>query len=340
MEIKTGVLLADYTTMKIGGVARFMAEVLTPTDVATICKNAKSQTLPIFVIGGGSNLIAHDEGFNGVIIHIGIPGFEIVSDDDNSTTIRIGAGENWDSIVKRSTDMNLSGVEAMSGIPGTTGAAPIQNIGAYGQEISDTLQSLGAYDTATDQFVTLQKADCKFAYRHSIFRGESIGRYIVTSITLKLSKSPPTAPFYDSLQKYLDTNGISDYTSQTIRDAVLKIRETKLPDPNVLANSGSFFKNAIISQKQLDELRAIDPDAPSFAMPDGRYKVPTGWLIENAGLKGKILHGMHVYDKNALVLVNESAASYSDLANARNEIIKKIYDEFDITIEQEPLEIN
>ncbi|MEI6228844.1 MAG: UDP-N-acetylmuramate dehydrogenase [Candidatus Saccharibacteria bacterium] len=339
MEIKTNIPLKDYTTMRIGGNARFMAEILTPTDVATICKNAKSQNLPIFVIGGGSNLIAHDEGFNGIIIHIGIPGFEIIYDDDNSTIVKIGAGENWDSVVKQTVDMSLTGIEAMSGIPGTTGAAPIQNIGAYGQEIANTLQSLEAYDTQTDQFITLQNTDCKFAYRHSIFRGESIGRYIVTYINLKLSKSRPTAPFYDSLQKYLDTNSITSYDPQIIRNAVLKIRESKLPDPNILANSGSFFKNAIVSQKQLDELRAIDPDAPSFAMPDGNYKIPTGWLIENAGLKGKIFHGMRIYDKNALVLVNESANSYGDLAAARDEITKKIYDEFDIQIEQEPLEI-
>ena len=141
MEIKTGVLLKDHTTMRIGGTARFMAEVLTPSNVATICKNAKSQNLPIFIIGGGSNLIAHDEGFNGIILHIGILGFEIISEDNNSTTIKIGAGENWDSVVKRSVDMSLTGIEAMSGIPGTTGAAPIQNIGAYGQEIANTLQS-------------------------------------------------------------------------------------------------------------------------------------------------------------------------------------------------------
>ena len=339
MEIITGVSLKNHTTMRIGGNARFMATASTTAEIATICRNAKSQNLPIFIIGGGSNLIAHDEGFNGIVIKPKISGFEKISEDDNSVTIKIGAGENWDNAVKRTVDMNLTGIEAMSAIPGTMGAAPVQNIGAYGQEIADTLQSLEAYDTQTDQFVTLQNADCKFAYRHSIFRGESTGRYIITSITLKLSKSAPTAPFYDSLQKYLDENGITTYTPQTIRTAVMAIRQFKLPDPSIMANCGSFFKNAIIDQEQLDRTRAIDPDVPSFATPDGNYKIPSGWLIENAGLKGKLLHGMRVYEKNALVLVNESAQSYNDLANARDEIAKKVFDEFDIQIEQEPLEI-
>jgi len=339
MEIHTNIPLKNYTTMKLGGNARFIAEAFTTDDISKICQNAKTQKLPIFIIGGGSNLIAKDEGYSGIIIHVRIPGFEIVNDDINSTTIKIGAGENWDSVVKRTVDMKLSGIEAMSAIPGSSGATPIQNVGAYGQEIADTLQSLETYDTQTDKFVTLQNSDCNFSYRNSIFRGKDQGRYVVASITLKLSKNLPTSPFYDSLQKYLDEKSINFYTHETIRNAVIEIRKSKLPDPKILANSGSFFKNAIVEGWQLNDIKAIDPTIPIFDMGDGKYKIPTGWLIESTGLKGQILHGMRIYEKNALILVNESATSYKDLSDARNEIIDKVRNKFNIRIEQEPLEI-
>src|SRR5680860_798391 len=198
MDIHTNIPLKNITTMKIGGNARFMVEVRNPDEIAKVCRNARAQNLPIFILGGGNNVIAKDEGFNGLIIRIRIPGFEVIADDINSTTIRIGAGEDWDSVVKHTVDMNLSGIEAMSAIPGTAGATPIQNVGAYGQEIADTLQSVEAYDSREDKFATLTNDDCRFAYRHSIFRDESVGRYVITSITLKLSKNLPIPPFYDA----------------------------------------------------------------------------------------------------------------------------------------------
>ena len=227
----------------------------------------------------------------------------------------------------------------MSAIPGTVGAAPVQNLGAYGQEISDVLQSIEAYDRHTNSFVTLQNKDCKFSYRHSIFRGDFMGRYIITSMIIKLSRENSKPPFYDSLQKYLDDNNIQDYSPQTIRNAVMEIRQNKLPNPEVLPNTGSFFKNAIVKTWQLKDLKAANPDMPIFSMADGNYKIPAGWLIEHAGLKGELINGMRVYDKNALVLVNESASSYNDLENARTAIINKVRDKFRIYIEQEPLEI-
>lgn len=325
--------------MKLGGNARFLTEVWNKDDVATAYRNAKSQSLPVFILGGGSNIIIKDEGFNGLVIRMRIPGFEVIADDLNTTTIKIGGGEEWDSVVKRVVDMQLSGVEAMSGIPGTAGAAPVQNMGAYGQETADTLQSLEAYDSQTDSFVTLQNADCGFAYRDSIFRSTEIGRYIITSIILKLSKNQPQPPFYESLQKYFDEHDIKLFTREIVRDTVLKLRKDKLPDPQSLPSAGSFFKNAIVETWQLNDLRKIDPNIPLYDMSGGNYKVPTGWLIEHAGLKGKLIHGIRVYDKNALILVNESATSYNDLAEARDEIIGAVRDKFRIQIQQEPLEI-
>lgn len=339
MEIHTNIPLKNYTTMKLGGNARFMTEVHTKDEVAMVYRNAKAQKLPIFILGGGSNVIVHDEGFNGLVVRMRIPGFEIIADDMNSTTIKIGAGEEWDPVVKRTVDMGLSGIEAMSLIPGTAGAAPVQNVGAYGQEIADTLQSLEAYDSQTDTFVTMQSADCEFKYRDSIFKGNEFGRYAIVSITIKLSKNLPQPPFYDALQKYLDANNIKIFTQEVIRNTVIEIRKSKIPDPKIFPNTGSFFKNAMVEGWQLDDLKQINPDIPAYDMGDGKYKVPVGWLIENVGLKGSLLHGMRVYDKNAVVLVNESAKSYKDLASAREEIIGKIRDTYRILIQQEPIEL-
>jgi len=325
--------------MKLGGNARFITEVRTSEEVQKVYRNAKSQKLPIFILGGGSNVIANDKGFAGIVIRMRIPGFEIIDDNINNTTVKIGAGEIWDSTVKRTVDMDLSGIEAMSAIPGTAGATPVQNVGAYGQEIADTLQSLEAYDCQTDSFVTLQNADCNFSYRNSIFRSKSSGRYIITSITLRLSKNQPQPPFYESLQKYIDENDIKMFTVEVIRNAVIEIRKIKLPDPEIKPNCGSFFKNAIVEKWQLDDLKNKYPDIPVYELSDGNYKIPSGWLIERTGLKGVLIHGMRVYDNNALVLINESAVSYNDLAFARDEVIGKVRDKFRIQIEQEPLEI-
>lgn len=339
MELHQNIPLKNFTTMRLGGNAAYMTEVRTPDEVALAYKTAKSKNLPVFMIGSGSNIIANDNGFNGLIIRMRIPGFEVVSDDTNSTTIKVGAGEEWDSVVKRSVDMRLSGIEAMSAIPGTSGAAPVQNVGAYGQEIADTLVSLEAYDTQSDSFVTINNAECGFSYRQSIFRSTETGRYIITSITLKLSKNLPQPPFYEALQKYFDNRGTTIFTQDIVRDAVMDIRANKLPDPKLLPNVGSFFKNAIIEAWQLDELKSKYSEMPIYDMGDGKYKIPTGWLIEQTGLKGQVLHGMKIHDKNCLVLINQSASGYQDLALARDEIIGAVRDKFRVQIEQEPLEI-
>ena len=325
--------------MRLGGNARFMTDIHSSAEVAQIVQKAAAQNLRMYVLGGGSNTVVRDEGFDGLVLRNRIPGFEVVADTASDTTIKIGAGEDWDSVVKRTVDMNLIGIECLSAIPGTAGAAPVQNIGAYGQEVAETLVSLEAYDIQDGQHVTLTNEQCGFSYRHSIFRGESAGRYIITSITLRLYKAAPQPPFYKAVQDYLDTNNVTLYTAKALRDAVMAIRKEKLPDPKERPNNGSFFKNAIVEDWQLSDLRAEYPDVPTYDMPDGRFKVPTGWLIEQTGLKGQLLHGMRVHDKNALVLINESAASYADLAAARDEIIGAVRDTFRIIIEQEPLEM-
>lgn len=316
-----------------------MADAHNTDQLITLLRNAKSRNIPIFILGGGSNVVAKDEGYSGLIIRIRISGFEIINDDEFTTTIKIGAGESWDDSVKKIVDMNLTGIETLSAIPGTAGAAPVQNIGAYGQEISETLLSLEAYDTQTEQVVTLTNEQCEFGYRHSIFRGSQQGRYVILNITLQLHKKPPQPPFYDALQNYLDTNHVTTYTAKSIRDAVVAIRADKLPDPGQRPNAGSFFKNAVIEEWQVNDLKQAYPDVKLYEMGSGNYKVPTGWLIEQAGFKGQLINGIRIHDKNCLVLINESAKSYNDLAATRDQIIGAVRDKFRIQIEQEPLEI-
>lgn len=337
MEVHTNIPLKNFTTMKIGGNARFLVEARTLDEVASAATNAKKQQINTYILGGGSNLIATDDGFNGLIIRMRIPGFDIIADDPDTTTIKVGAGENWDETVKKTVDMHLSGIETLSGIPGTVGASPVQNIGAYGQEVSDTIVSVQAYDTEEGKHVSLANSACSFSYRDSIFKSKFFGRFIITSVTFKLYKTNPKPPFYDSLQKYFDEHSIQLFTVEIIRDSVLKIRADKLPDPSQKPNSGSFFKNVIVEDWQLDGLKRNAPDMPTFDMGEHKYKIPAGWLIDQSGLKGQLLHGIRVYEKNALVLVNESATSYQDLAQAKTDIIDAVRNKFSLVLEQEPL---
>ncbi|HEY0965660.1 MAG TPA: UDP-N-acetylmuramate dehydrogenase [Candidatus Saccharimonadales bacterium] len=339
MNIHTNIPLKNYLTMRLGGNARFMTDATSPEELAEICRNATAQGLTIAILGSGSNTLADDNGFDGIIIRNRIMGSQLLSEDGGSAIYKFNAGEIWDDCVKLTVEKGLSGIEAMSAIPGTVGAAPVQNIGAYGQELADTFVSLEAYDIKDDKFVMFTAEDCGFSYRNSIFRGDFSGRYAITSVTLQLYKTAPQPPFYDALQKYLDEHGITLYTQQVIRDAVTAIRADKLPDPALRPNTGSFFKNAIVEDWRIDELLQEYPDMPHYDLGDKTYKVPTGWLIEQCGFKGQTLHGMHVNDKNALVLINESASSFADLEAARDEIIGKVRDQFRITIEQEPLQL-
>lgn len=337
--MKADVTLQQYTTMRLGGAARYMTTATTPNEVRQVYRVAREQRLPVFVLGGGSNVIVRDEGYDGIVLRNCIKGFDVVSEDEETVTIRLGAGELWDSVVARTVDMGLSGIEAMSAIPGTAGAAPVQNVGAYGQEIADTCVSVEAYDSREDALVTLLAAECEFSYRHSIFRGREAGRYCIVSVTIRLLRRPPSPPFYAALQRYLDAHQATNYTPRMIRNAVIAIRHEKLPDPVHRPNAGSFFKNALVSAEQHRKLLQMFPDVPSYPMPHDTYKIPTGWLIDQAGLRGTLHHGMRVHDKNALVLINESAGSYDDLVLARKEIIDAVQQKFGITIEQEPLEM-
>lgn len=331
--------LSTLTTMKLGGPAANVIEINDLEQLRQAVTETKARNQRILVLGGGSNTVAHDEGFAGTILLNKISGFEVVDETDSYTTVKVGGGEVWDSVVERSVDMNLSGIECLSAIPGSAGAAPVQNIGAYGQELADVFVELTAYDLETQKFITLDKPNCHFGYRSSIFRTTDIGRYFITSITLRLSKLPPQPPFYQSVQQALDESGEKSPNSKILRQIVSKIRADKLPDPSIWPNSGSFFKNAMVSTDKFAALQRDYTGLPHYQIDDQTVKIPTGWLIEQTGLKGQTLNGIKIHDRNALVLINQSATSYNDLAHTRDHIITTVRNKFGITIEQEPLEI-
>ena len=336
MKIRENIPISELTTMRLGGEARYVIDIESEDEVAEAYNFASEKSLPVYVLGSGSNIIGRDNGYNGVILVNKILGMGIARKEaDDKIELFSNSGELLDDFVKYSTSLGFSGIEAMSAIPGTVGAAPVQNVGAYGQDIAQTLVSVRAYDTKDGDFVEMPAKNLDLSYRHSIFNsGELVGRYFITRITVRLKRTKLKPPFYTSLQKYLEENNITDYAPETIRLAVRAIREAKLPDPVELASSGSFFKNVYLRNK--DEIAKAE--AAGIPVWDGG-KVPSGWLIENAGLKGKLFHGMRVSDKAALVLINESAKQYSDLAAAREEIVQSVKDKYGLTLEQEPMEL-
>ena len=338
MQFLTNKSLADYSTMRLGGIVDFVTEATTKEMLQEASIWASEHHVPLRVIGTGSNIIWRAEGFQGLLVINKISGFVKVSEDDSCVSYKIGAGENWDKTVEQISHLDLYGIECLSAIPGTVGATPIQNVGAYGQDISQTLTELEAYDTRTNTFVIFQAKDCKFGYRSSRFKTVDNGRYLISSITLKLLKNPPTTFRSHTLCEYLDEHSITGKDAKTIRKAIISIRAEKLPDLTKVANTGSFFANPIISNKQLEELRKNYPEMPAWEVGTDNQKLAAAWLIETAGFKGKKDEetGMSTWKNHALVVVNENAKSTNDLIEFQQKIKDKVYEMFKISLEQEP----
>jgi len=339
MNIIQNVPLANYSTMRLGGTGAYLVEVHDRSEVQEAAAWASERQLPIVVVGTGSNIVWRDEGFNGLIIVNKIMGFEEQQEDDENYYVTVGAGENWDSVVARTAAKGMTGIEALALIPGTAGATPVQNVGAYGQEVANTIVSLEAYDCQTKQVITLQNSDCGFGYRTSRFKGIDHGRFIITHLTFHLLHQNPQPPFYPALQQYFDEHGITDRTPAIVRAAVSAIRAAKLPDPAMVANTGSFFANPIISLEKLDQLQdANNAGVPNWPTGDGQAKIPAAWLVEHAGFKDA--HdsetGMGTWPTQALVLVNEHAATTAQLLAFKQKIVDAVQQKFGITLVQEP----
>ncbi|MEI7689272.1 MAG: UDP-N-acetylmuramate dehydrogenase [Candidatus Nomurabacteria bacterium] len=340
IKIEEYVDIKDYSTLKIGGQFRYFTVISKvdelPLLYAIAQSDGKYKNTPTFVLGGGSNIVFSDGILNVLALKIEIMGHEIVGESNEYVDIKVGAGENWDNFVRKTVDMNLVGIEALSLIPGTVGASPVQNIGAYGSEVKDTIHEVEVFDIEKREFSKISNKDCKFGYRDSIFKNEVKGRYIITGVTYRLNKSLPSIPKYPGVAKYFEDMEIVSPTLSQIRDAIIYIRKEKLPDSSMNPNVGSFFKNPIVLNAVADTIKIDFPDAKFFQSDDYHTKVPAGWLIENAGLKGKSFGKVSVYDKSALVLINDGNATCEDIIKARNEIIKIVKDKFGIELEQEP----
>lgn len=354
LKIEENVPIRNLVTMRIGGPARYVITVTSKEEIPEAYQFAKEHNLPVCVLGGGANTFAKDEGFDGVIILDRIMGIsEVERPEDESPKdgdiayFKAYGGEQWDDLVTYVSERGYSGIEAMAGIPGTAGAAPVQNIGAYGQEVTQVIVSVDAYDTKTGEFVVIPASEMKMSYRKSIFNsGENVGRYFIYATTVRVKKGQLTPPFYRSLQSYVDEHHETDFSPLNIARMVKAVRNSKLPDPEKIASAGSFFKNVYLTDEEADEAEArgiqvwrnakeVGPDSPEKRT----NLVNSGWLLEEAGLKGKVFHGMKVSEKAALILINEDAKTYADLAAAREEIANVVFEKFGFRIEQEPDEI-
>lgn len=365
LKIEENVPIRNLVTMRIGGPARYVITVTSKEEIPEAYQFAKEHNLPVCVLGGGANTFAKDEGFNGVIILDRIMGIseverpEVESSESGESSegesseggdiayFKAYGGEQWDDLVTYVSERGYSGIEAMAGIPGTAGAAPVQNIGAYGQEVTQVIVSVDAYDTKTGKFVVIPASEMKMSYRKSIFNsGENVGRYFIYATTVRVKKGQLNPPFYRSLQAYVDEYHETDFSPLNIARMVKAVRNSKLPDPEKIASAGSFFKNVYLTDEEADEAEArgiqvwrnakeVGPDSPEKRT----NLVNSGWLLEEAGLKGKVFHGMKVSEKAALILINEDAKTYADLAAAREEIANIVFEKFGFRIEQEPDEI-
>ncbi|HET8991673.1 MAG TPA: UDP-N-acetylmuramate dehydrogenase [Candidatus Saccharimonadales bacterium] len=338
MQIQENVELAKYSTMGLGGKARYLTEISSRGELIDACEFAKSKELPCLAVGSGSNITWRDEGYPGLIIISDIKGIEFEWQTEDEALVTIGSGEIWDNAVEACVSEGLSGIEALSLIPGKVGATPVQNVGAYGQEIADTLVQLEAYDMKSDAIVTISNQDCGFGYRTSRFKTTDRGRFFIITITLKLKKVNPQPPFYSALENYFKERNITDFTPQAIRDAVIDIRSHKLPNPKDVHNNGSFFANPIISVTKFQQLQQDYPDLPHWTLENDMVKIPAAWLIEKSGYKD--YHdehtGMATWANQPLVLVNEHAKTTKDLMEFRDKIVKEVKDKFDIDLVQEP----
>lgn len=336
MRAHENIYISSLTTMRLGGIARHVIEIEKLEDISDAYGFASQFNMPVFVLGAGANTLGHDEGYPGVIIINRMRGIVEEPTESGPVRLKIFGGEPWDNVVEYAVNKNLTGIEALSKIPGLAGAAPVQNIGAYGQQVSDVITEVFVYDSVTYEFKTLTKPELNFSYRKSLFNTSGKNRYFIISITIELRPGQMPRPFYNSLENYISEHKLTDFTPKGVREMVSQIRADKLPDPRTTASAGSFFKNVYIDDRAAE--KAVEKGVPVHRSPY-QNKVSSAWLIEQVGLKGKLLHGIRVSDKAPLVLINESARSYNDLSKARAEIVSKVYDKFGYWLEQEPVEL-
>jgi UDP-N-acetylmuramate dehydrogenase len=338
MNIKENIKIKNYTTLKLGGFVRYFIEAANEDDIFKATDFAKSMNLPIFPLGGGSNVVFKDFLPDFTLIHIKSKGIKILDENKNEVLLEAKAGESFDDLVAFTVKKGFTGLEALSFIPGTVGACPVQNVGAYGTNVSKTIDWVYGFDTEERKFKKIDNTKCHFSYRDSIFKKSLKGRFIIDSVAFRLKKDKPVLPSYTGVEDLFKKNKSTNKEMgdlELIRKTIINIRSQKLPDPRELSSVGSFFKNVFVVKSKLDLILIQFPDMPFWQEGD-LFKIPTGFLIDKAGFKGFRFSGVGVYDKNALVLVNFSADKTDEILDLAEMIKSKIKEMFDLDIEIEP----
>src|SRR3989344_709679 len=343
MEIIKNYDLTKLNTFGISVRAKFFVELNDELSLKELFISPEFKNNEKLFLGGGSNIL-FTKDFNGIVILNKLKGIKILEENSESVFIRSMGGEIWHDLVMFTVNGGYWGIENLSLIPGTVGAAPVQNIGAYGVELKDTLENVEAYEIKTGKKNIFKKEECEFGYRYSAFKDRLKGKYFITAITLKLNKAGKGNTDYKILQEYLEKNKIEIKNSKDISDAVISIRKSKLPDPLLIGNAGSFFKNVFLEKQEMEVLLKTYPEMPYFEEPadakamsgkKGNIKVSAAWLIEKCGWKGKRIGNAGVHEKQALVLVNYGGATGEEIKNLSDHIITSVFSKFNLTLETE-----
>lgn len=336
MRIEHGVSLLPYNSFGLPAMAATLIHLEEEADVRRVVDHPEYGRARKFILGGGSNIVLTRDVAD-VVLRVEILGKRIVAERDDAVIVEAGAGENWHGLVAWTLDQGLGGLENLALIPGTVGASPVQNIGAYGLELADRFDSLDAIDLITGRKVTLDKAACRFGYRDSVFKQGLAGKSVITRVRFCLPKPWQPMLGYLDLQRKLEETGITAPDARQIFDWVCAVRRAKLPDPAVIGNAGSFFKNPVVTAEQCRDIIARDPHLVHYPMGDGSFKLAAGWLIDACGWKGKGVGGAGVYDKQALVLVNRGGARGAEVVTLARAIQESVYGRFGIRLEPEPV---
>lgn len=330
--MKTDVNLKTYNSFGFDAVAKQFAEIDEVIDLLTLIKSGALQSQSTLILSGGNNILFQNDVFDGLVVYINTKGIEILREDGNEVVVRAQAGEDWPEFVRFCVGKGWYGLENLAHIPGKVGAAPVQNIGAYGMELKDSFLRCEALDLTTGETKVFTQEDCRFGYRESVFKRELKGQYVITSVDFLLKKNAPLHLEYGNIRSYLEQNGIENPSLQQLHDAICAIRDAKLPDVKQIGSAGSFFKNPVISIEQFEDLQQQYPNIPHYPDTEGMVKVPAGWLIEQAGWKGWRDEHVGVYEKQALVLVHYGGGKGQDIVELAQRIQDSVEKKFGIRI--------
>lgn len=333
MLIESNKSLLPYNTFRIDVRAKYFVEVTSIEDLNSLIKSDEFIQNEKFILGGGSNLLLTKD-FDGIVVRLGIKGIT-VCEEGNDVFVEAGAAEVWNDFVQYTVNKGFAGIENLSLIPGTVGASPIQNIGAYGVEVKDCIHSVSAFQLSTAELKKFSNSECKFSYRESAFKNEWKGQYIIVAVTFKLSLIPNLKLHYGAIEDELIKRGIQSPSLRDVADVVSEIRVSKLPDPSTIGNSGSFFKNPIIEKSTFNSIVQKFPDIVNYPTPDGKVKLAAGWLIEQCGWKGKQIGNVGTWKNQALVIVNHGGASGKEIFDFSELIIQSVFERFGVSLERE-----